>query len=380
MKDENRRFAPTLCLTHFCNLDCMYCYQKHDVHNRMSFETAKKCVDWIFANVPKESEGVEIDFIGGEPLVEFNLIKQIFEYVKITYPNEDCIFYATTNGTLLNDEMKEWFSQRKHCCVLGLSLDGKKETHDHNRSNSFDKIDIDFFVKNWPWQGIKMTLSDYSLDHLAENIIYCHELGFVEIGGVNLFEGTFDWSDDKWIKKLVPQLKILVDYYVEHDDLNVNQMLNKRLDICANFDKTEKQRWCGIGDGAIFFDVDGRKLPCTFCTPMTFDEETLTKITNTDFSKIDDFIDDECFNNCYLYPVCPHCAGANYLTEKTFKTRSKAKCRIQKIISLFAADLFAKRIVKNPEKFEERERYMMITAIQKIRELYLSEFEEFLKE
>ena len=113
---------------------------------------------------------------------------------------------------------------------------------------------------------------------------------------------------------------------------------------------------------------------------MTFDEKTLSKITNTDFSKIDDFIDDECFNDCYLYPVCPHCAGANYLTEKTFKVRAKSKCRIQKIISLFAADLFARRIVKNPEKFEETKRFMMIKAIEKIRELYLPEFEDYLKD
>ena len=346
----------------------------------MSFETAKKCIDWIFSNIPKDFEGVELDFIGGEPLLEFALIKQIFAYVKSTYPKEKCIFYATTNGTVLTDEMKKWYTERKSCCVLGLSLDGKKETQDYNRSNSFDKIDLGFFLKNWPWQGIKMTLSEFSLDHLAENIIYCHELGFSEIGGVNLVEGTFDWSDEKWIQKLIPQLKILVDYYVEHDDLNVNQMLNRHLEACEYSDRKEKRRWCGIGGGAVFFDVDGRKLPCTFCTPMTFDEKTLTEICNHDFSKIDDFIDDECYNNCYIYPTCPHCAGANYMTQKTFKTRDKSKCRIQKLISLFAADLLTRRILKKPGKFEERRRGLMIDAIQKIRDLYLSDFAQYFED
>ncbi len=383
MKKNNSqkpRFAPTLCLTHNCNLNCIYCYQKHDTHKRMSFETAKKCIDWIFSNIPEEYEGVELDFIGGEPLLEFELIKQIFSYVKSTYPKEKCIFYATTNGTVLTDEMKKWYKERKCCCVLGLSLDGKKETQDYNRSNSFDKIDLDFFLKNWPWQGVKMTLSEFSLDHLAENIIFCHELGFSEVGGVNLFEGTFDWSDEKWIRKLVPQLKTLVDYYVEHDEVNVNQMLNRHLEACEYSDRKEKRRWCGIGGGAVFFDVDGRKLPCTFCTPMTFDEKTLTEICNYDFSKVDDFIDDECYSNCYIYPTCPHCAGANYLTQKTFKTRDKSKCRIQKLISLFVADLLTKRILKNPEKFEESRRGLMIDAIQKIRELYLPEFKEYFED
>ena len=378
--DEKPRFAPTLCLTHSCNLNCIYCYQKHDPQKRMSFETAKKCIDWIFSNIPEEYEGVELDFIGGEPLLEFELIKQIFTYVKSTYPNEKCIFYATTNGTVLTDEMKEWYTQRKNCCVLGLSLDGKKETQDYNRSNSFDKIDLNFFLKNWPWQGVKMTLSEFSLDHLAENIIFCHEFGFSEVGGVNLFEGTFDWSDEKWIQKLIPQLQTLVDYYVEHDEIQVNQMLNRHLEACEYSDRKEKRRWCGIGEGAVFFDVDGRKLPCTFCTPMTFDEKTLTEICNHDFSKVDDFIDDECYNNCYIYPTCPHCAGANYLTQRTFKTRDKSKCRIQKLISLFAADLLTKRILKNPGKFEEARRGMMIDAIQKIRELYLPEFKAYFED
>jgi sulfatase maturation enzyme AslB (radical SAM superfamily) len=346
----------------------------------MSFETAKKCIDWIFHNIPKEYEGVELDFIGGEPLLEFNLIKQIFTYVKTTYPSEKVIFYATTNGTVLTPEIMEWYTQRKSCCVLGLSLDGKKETQDHNRSNSFDKINLDFFLKNWPWQGIKMTLTEFSLDHLADNIIYCHELGFSEVGGVNLFEGTFDWSDEKWIQKLIPQLKILVDYYVEHDEVKINQMLNRHLEACEFSDRKEKHRWCGIGDGAIFFDIDGRKLPCTFCTPMTFDEKTLNEICNHDFSKVDDFIDDECYNSCYIYPICPHCAGANYMTQKTFKTRDKSKCRIQKLISLFAADLLTKRILKNPEKFEEYKRGLIIDAIQKIRELYMPEFRQYFEE
>ena len=61
-------------------------------------------------------------------------------------------------------------------------------------------IDIDFFVKTWPCQGIKMTLTEISLEHLSENIKYLHSLGFCEIGGVNLFEGQFDWSDERYIK------------------------------------------------------------------------------------------------------------------------------------------------------------------------------------
>lgn len=378
MYNKKTRFAPTLCLTYFCNLNCVYCYQKHDREKRMSFETAKKCIDWIFENIPEDMEGVEISFIGGEPLVEFELIKQIFDYVNSKNISEPYIFYATTNGTLLDDENKKWFSERKDKFVLGLSLDGKAETHNYNRSNSFEKIDIGFFLKTWPEQGIKMTLSEFSLEHLAENVIFAHEFGFKEIGGVNLFEGTFDWSQEKFIKTLIPQLDILVKYYVEHDDLRVNQMLDKRIEFCEITEKKRK-RWCGIGTGAIFFDIDGKRHPCSFCTPMTFDSNTLAEIEMHDFEQVDDFIDDECFSNCYIYPVCPHCAGANYLTQRTFKTRDKSKCRIQKLISLYAADLLGKRILKNPGKYDETQKYLLISAIQKIKDLYLDDFKEYIK-
>lgn len=102
---KKNRFSPSLCLTHFCNLDCIYCYQHHDKEKKMSFETAKKCIDWIFVNIPKDMEGVEISFIGGEPLVEFELIKQIYDYVNSINFKEPYIFYATTNGTLLDEKM-----------------------------------------------------------------------------------------------------------------------------------------------------------------------------------------------------------------------------------------------------------------------------------
>ena len=221
-----------------------------------------------------------------------------------------------------------------------------------------------------------MTLSEYSLLHLAENIKFVHSLGFKQIGGVNLFECTFDWSSDKYIDMLVPQLAELMEFYVENDSLSLDQMLNKRLDICEDKDRI-KSKWCGIGDGAVCFDIDGTKYPCPFVTPMTFSKTELLTIETFDFFNNYDFIDDECSENCYIYPVCPNCAGANYLNSKTFKNHDKSKCKIQKLIALFASDLQGKRIVKNPSLYDKNQLYHTINAIKKIRELYLPEFEEY---
>lgn len=373
---ERRGFVPSLCVTHNCNLNCTYCYQKHD-NARMAIDTAKPIIDWIFDHIPEYNNYVEICFIGGEPLLEFELLKEIVAYTCSKKRSVKYVFFATTNGTLLTEDTKAWFTAHKDCFVLGLSLDGAKETHDYNRSNSFDDIDIGFFLNNWPEQGIKMTLSEFSLPHLSENIKYLHSLGFKEIAGVNLAEGNSDWSNEEYIKFLVPQLKDLVDFYLKNDTLELNQMLNKRLNFCERKDK-EKRKWCGVGTGCIFFDVDGKKYPCTYITPMTFNGNELADIMTMDFTNDENFIDDDCFNNCYIYPICPTCAGACYTKNKTFKKRDKSRCILQKLITLFIAELQAKRIVKNPKIYDDYTLYHTIEAIRKIRSLYLPELETFL--
>lgn len=371
------RFNPTICVTHNCNLNCVYCYQKHDAANRMNFDTAKKCIDYIFQNIPQYAvDGVEIGFIGGEPLLEFDLIKQIYDYSHFKYSDTEQLFYATTNGTIMNNEMKEWFTEHRKSFVLGLSIDGTRETHNANRSNSFDKIDINYFLTNWPDQGIKMTLSEYSLSNLAENIKFAHSLGFKNIRGVNLAEGDFDWDNDKFIRVLIPQLAELVDFYLENDSLPLNQMFDKHLEICE-MKEQKKKKWCGIGTGCPFFDTDGQRYPCAFITPMTFSSNDISNILSTDFTNDEDFIDTECFENCYLYPICPTCSGANYLKSKSFKQRDKSHCKIQKLIALFVADLQAKRIVKNPKGYDDTKLYYTIEAIKNIRSLYLDEFKEY---
>lgn len=344
----------------------------------MSLETAKECIDWIFNIIPDYATGgVEVGFIGGEPLIEFELLKEIVSYTCSKYSDIDHIFFASTNGTMLTDEMKAWFTAHKKCFVLGLSLDGTKETHDMNRDNSFNSIDIDFFLKTWPEQGTKMTLSEFSLPRLAENIKFLHSLGFNAIKGVNLAEGDFDWSDEEYLRILIPQLSELVDFYVENDTLSLNQMLDKHIYLCE-YKNRERRKWCGIGTGCIFFDTDGKRYPCPFITPMTFSESELSDIMKIDYSNDENFIDDECFNDCYIYPICSTCHGADYMNCKTFKQHDKGRCRIQKLIALFSADLHTKRILKNPELYDKNILYNTIEGIKTIKQLYLPDFEKLL--
>jgi len=175
---------------------------------------------------------------------------------------------------------------------------------------------------------------------------------------------------------LIPQLKELVDFYVENDSLPVCQMLDRRLSFCES-KKRERKKWCGIGTGCPFFDVDGTMYPCNYMTPMTFSEEELHDIVNTDFTNDGNFVDEDCFNNCYIYPLCATCAGACYSVNKSFKIRDKRRCLIQKLVALFIADLQAKRILKNPNCMEENQLCSTIEAIKKIRSLYYDEYKKY---
>ena len=371
-------YSPSICVTHNCNLSCIYCYQHHDADNSMSLKTAKKCIDWILANVPENKEALTINLIGGEPLLEFQLIQKIYEYTMERQRDIPVRFFASTNGTLLTSEMKEWITERRHNFILGLSLDGNKETQDFNRSNSFDLIDFEFFLKNWSNQGIKMTLSEFSLNHLAENIKFVHNLGFKRIDGVNLFEGDFDWNQESIIIKLIPQLQKIVDFYLENPKLELNQMFNKKIELCSA-SREKKHKCCGIGTNVIFFDTDGKKYPCSFVTPMTFKTEELDEILKIDFNNDDLFVDEECYKECYIFPVCSVCAGGNYLKNKSFGIRNKDRCKINKLITLFIADLHSKRILRYPELYPDETRlYHLIEAIQNVRNLYLEEFSEYI--
>ena len=376
---QSTSFSPTLCVTHNCNLSCIYCYQKNKDHSKMSFDTAKSCIDDIFFNIPQNTSLIEISFIGGEPLLEIDLIKDIYEYTLHSYPDSRIQFFATTNGTTLTASDKEWFYNHREKFILGLSLDGTRETHNYNRSNSFDLIDISYFVKTWPLQGPKLTISRKTIHNFANDIIFIHQQGFKTIYGVNFAEGDFDWGDKSELDVLAKQLHLLVDFYTKNYKLNLNQMFGKRIELCASQTKNHNKT-CGVGSRTVFYDVDGYKYPCSFITPMTFDKVRLKDIEKVDFTNPELFTDFDCYENCYLYPICTSCSGANFLVNKAFNKRIKTRCNMIKLISLFIAELHTRRILLHRDFYtDQNQLFYLIEAIKGIRNNYYEEYKGFLR-
>lgn len=372
-------FSPTLCVTHRCNLSCVYCYQNNKSNTRMTIDIAKKCIDEIFRSIPEHTEIIEISFIGGEPLLEMDLIKVVYDYATKNYPDSRLRFFATTNGTTLSEDDKDWFRARKNKFILGLSLDGTPHTHNINRSNSFERIDIPFFVETWPKQGPKMTISKYTLNSLADDIIFIHNQGFHNINGVNFAEGDFDWGSEDELNALSKQLKKLLDFYTENYQLNLDQMFGKHIELCAG-EGNKAGRTCGIGKNTIFYDVDGNKYPCTFVTPLTFSKREMENISRIDLSNPKEFIDEYCVNNCYIYPVCNTCSGANYLVNHSFSERIKTRCDFMKLVCLYIAELHARRILEHRELYkDDNQLYFLIKSIQNIKNMYYENYKSYFK-
>lgn len=183
-----------LCLhvAHTCNLNCTYCFaaqgKYHGERALMSFETGKRALDFLVENSGKR-RNLEVDFFGGEPLMNFEVVKQLVAYARSI--EDKCgkhfRFTLTTNGVLLDDEVTEFANRECHNVVL--SLDGRKEVHDHlrktiNGKGSYDTIVPKFqkFVKARGDKGyyVRGTFTHNNTD-FTNDILHMADLGFTEL-------------------------------------------------------------------------------------------------------------------------------------------------------------------------------------------------------
>ena len=295
----------------------------------MDFPLVKRILDEAL-NDDENFDEYEIDFFGGEPFLKFDLIRQAVYYARTTYPEKMMVFMATTNGTLVHGEIKEWLRTHSEIFVCGLSLDGTKRMHDMNRSNSFDKIDVDFFAKTWPNQAMKMTVSAETLPYISEGIIFMHEHGYRFTCNLAY---DIDWSNPDNASLLERELMKLVDYYMAHPDVAPCQLLNVPIQMITSADPRQSFRQCGAGEEMFSYDVDGVAYPCQFFMPVTLGEERAKeakKLTFRDELFREDF--PEPCRDCIALRVCQNCYGANYESTGDPMKKDDDWCRLQKII------------------------------------------------
>ena len=183
-----------LCLhiAHDCNLACKYCFaEEGEYHGRralMSYEVGKKALDFLIANSGSR-HNLEVDFFGGEPLMNWQVVKDLVAYGRSQEEphNKKFRFTLTTNGVLLNDEVME-FCNREMANVV-LSIDGRPEVHDYmrpfrNGKGSYDLVLPKFqkFAKSRQGKSyyVRGTFTHNNLD-FSEDVLHLADAGFDQV-------------------------------------------------------------------------------------------------------------------------------------------------------------------------------------------------------
>jgi uncharacterized protein len=325
----------------------------------MDLATAQDVIAYEFTNSSYFDE-LQFDLFGGEPALRKDFVVEVVEWTISQKFEKPFIFFLQTNGTLIHGDFKNWLRSRKEYICAGLSLDGRPETHNRNRSNSYDRIDIDFFRETFPAQGVRMTVPSDSIPELAADVIYLHDLGFRRIEASLAAGYNFNHSD--LAKSLQRELRKLCDYYISHPDLPVCSLLDMHLPILLS-EKEPRRKWCGTGTDMVSIDVDGNRYPCHTFQPNTNREQV--NAFNLDFDRIDDFRDPEC-TDCLFESLCPTCYGMNYIINGNILARDKQHCQLTKSRAVAVSYLRAQQIASRQLDLTPSNLFQNIEAIQKI--------------
>lgn len=355
----------TITLTQSCNLSCTYCYERHKSQKRMSLDIAKQIVDQELS-VLDDDMALEFDLFGGEPFLEFPLIKELTEYICRTKGNKNCFVFATTNGTLVHGEIQNWLKAHRGCFVCGLSLDGTREMHNTNRSNSYDDIDLEFFRELYPNQDVKMTISAETLPALAEGVIDIHKKGFLV--SCNLAY-NIDWSNSGNADILMRELNKLIDFYLVNPDIEPCSILAMGIHNIG-MPENDAVRFCGAGIYMRAYDIDGTSYPCQFFMPLSLGEKRAHCAKDIVFPEDiipEEYLDIKC-RDCIIQSVCPNCFGANYANTGSIYSRDDNMCRLTKIIIKARSYFRAKQWEYGQLNESAQDQQAILRAIVKIQE------------
>ena len=359
----------TLQVTEDCNLCCTYCYQENKSKNKMTFETAKKFIDLLLLDKNEyintsNSFGLIVDFIGGEPLLEIELVDKISDYIlnemiRLQHPWLLCTrFSFSSNGTLyFNPEFQKYLKKYKHWISYSITIDGNKKLHDSCRLFPDGKGSYDLALKASEHYhkyhsndlGTKITISPYNIQYFSEAIIDFIEKSFDEINANCVFEEGWE---AKHATILYEEIKKISDYVFENDLEDKIYLSILEEDACNPVDITiNDNNWCGGNGQMLAVNHTGNLYPC-----LRYMESSLGKevepiiighidhgIGTTDKEKkwIEDLqamtcssqSEEECLN-CPIGSGCAWCSAYNYQYHKKLNKRATHICIMHKARAL----------------------------------------------
>lgn len=358
----------TFVVTESCNLACTYCYECHkNASMIMNKETAKKAIDMLLENDraadyinSKETPCVIIEFIGGEPLLQIDLMDYICDYFRyktseMRHPWRDYhMFSITTNGILYNTKkVQDFISKNADRLSFTITIDGDKDLHDScrifpNGKGSYDIVEeaIIDARDRFGLRQSKITLAPENIMHLAKAIKHVHDLGLTEINANVVYEDV--WVPERDCYIFYDQLIQLSDWILENKIYEYS--------FCSLFDETigqpmlesENQNWCGGNGQMLAIGTDGRMFPCIRFMKYSLSDQTLPEFEIGDVERgIDkeennEYLSclscitrksqstDKCWN-CKVASGCAWCTAFNYDNLKDANKRATYICEMHKV-------------------------------------------------
>ena len=341
-----------LCLhiAHDCNLACQYCFaEEGEYHGRralMSFEVGKKALDFLVANSGNR-RNLEVDFFGGEPLMNWEVVKQLVEYGRsLEEPNNKKFrFTLTTNGILLNDEVEEFCNREMSNAVL--SLDGRREVNDKMRPSRNGKSSYDVIVpkfqklaesRNQMNYYVRGTFTRNNLD-FSEDALHFADLGFKQMSiepVVSLPEEPYSIREEDLPKIMEEYDKLAVEYIKRKKEGRGFNFFHFMIDLQQGPCVAKRLSGCGSGTEYLAVTPWGDLYPCH---QFVGEEEFLlgnvdTGVTNTEirdeFKLCNVYAKDKC-RDCFARFYCSGgCAANSHKFHGSITDAYDIGCEMQK--------------------------------------------------
>lgn len=370
-------------VTKDCQLACKYCYLVGKNSNeKMTWEIGKQTIDYIL-NEFSQSKGIILDFIGGEPFLEIELIDRICDYFKVEAYKRDlaCFnnyrFNVSTNGINYNSpKVQEFICKNKKHVSIGITIDGTKRKHDLNRiwkgtnkeRGSYDDVvkNIPLWLEQIPNAETKVTISSADIPYIKESVLHLYSLGIHEVNINCVFEDVWKEGDDiLFEEQLVELADAIIDggYYKDYACSFFTEFMGKPMDC-----QRDNQNWCGAGR-MLAVDAEGNFYPCTRFAKYSLRSKDALIIGNVhdgiDKNKLRPFLTlDRCTQSkqecidCEVASGCAWCQGENYdaADTPTIYQRSTAICKMHKA-RVRANNYYWNKLYRKLEKEGEREAF-----------------------
>lgn len=306
----------------------------------MNFENAARAISELVNEREGSLRDLHLLFTGGEPFLEFLLIKDLFRWAQKAFPRLSLHFKAVTNGTLVHGDIQDWLLDNRRHFSVELSLDGIPGIHNRQRSNSLENIDLHFFRDRLGIRTVSTVLVPDSLSSLADNITALEAEGFyvkcTPADGV-------DWATGDTPEKMAIQLRKLAEHYLANPDQQPFSMLTPSTWLLAENAEPEK---CRPGKNSAALGTDGKLYACHRCSeyyntgdwPVPFEDLGLKDI---------DFPDNAC-HSCVMKNICGLCP-ATVASIRHDRRQSEARCRLSKVMALAGAWLQLQMLATCPD-------------------------------